>query len=74
MIGLKGNLDIEKGLNTHLVKASKLYIDYVIMHELCHIAEHNHSPAFYALLNEVMPNWRHLKQQLDSKAHAYLIE
>lgn len=61
-------------LNTHLVKASKVCIDYVIMHELCHLVEHNHSPAFYALLDQVMPDWRQVKKQLDSKAHAYLIE
>ena len=30
-------------LNPHLVKAPRQCIDYVILHELCHIAEHNHS-------------------------------
>lgn len=55
-------------LNPHLVKAPRDCIDYVILHELCHIAEHNHSDRFYRLMNQVMPNWERTKQRLDSMA------
>lgn len=61
-------------LNPHLVKASKECIDYVILHELCHIAEHNHSDKFWRLLTQVMPNWKVVKTQLDSMAELYLNE
>ena len=44
-------------LNPHLVKAPRECIDYVILHELCHIAEHNHSEHFYRLMGQVMPGW-----------------
>ena len=61
-------------LNPHLVKAPKECIDYVILHELCHIAEYNHSDRFWRLLTQVMPHWREVKTQLDSMAELYLNE
>jgi len=36
-------------LNWNLVKAPLECIDYVIIHELCHLKEHNHSKKFYEL-------------------------
>lgn len=59
-------------LNPHLVKAPRSCIDYVILHELCHIAEHNHSERFYRLLSQVMPNWEKTKQRLDGLASRLL--
>ena len=61
-------------LNPHLVKAPKECIDYVILHELCHIAEHNHSEQFWRLLTQVMPNWKAVKARLDGMAEFYLNE
>ena len=66
----KGNLI----LNPHLVKAPKECIDYVILHELCHIAEYNHSERFWRLLTQVMPNWKEVKAKLDGMAELYLNE
>lgn len=66
----KGNLM----LNPHLIKAPKECIDYVILHELCHIAEHNHSEKFWRLLTQVMPNWKEVKAKLDDMAEMYLNE
>lgn len=66
----KGNLM----LNPHLIKAPKECIDYVILHELCHIAEHNHSEKFWRLLTQVMPNWKEVKSKLDDMAEMYLNE
>mgnify|MGYP000852638550 CR=1 FL=1 len=67
---IKGNLI----LNPHLIKAPKECIDYVILHELCHIAEHNHSENFWRLLTQVMPNWKEVKARLDGMAEFYLNE
>jgi len=61
-------------LNPHLVKTPRDCIDYVILHELCHIEEHNHSERFYRLLGQVMPEWRGVKQRLDGMAELVLNE
>ena len=61
-------------LNPHLIKAPKECIDYVILHELCHIAEHNHSERFWRLLTSVMPHWKEVKSRLDGMAELYLNE
>ena len=60
-------------LNPHLVKAPRDCIDYVILHELCHIAEHNHSERFYRLMNQVMPKWETVKERLDGMANNILV-
>jgi predicted metal-dependent hydrolase len=59
-------------LNPHLVKAPRECIDYVILHELCHLKEHNHSPEFYRLLNQLMPDWKQIKAKLDGMAELLL--
>ncbi len=52
-------------LNLKLIQVSKVYIDYVIMHELCHLKEPNHSRRFYDLLNRVMPDWKTKREKLN---------
>ena len=52
-------------LNTELVKAPRRCIDYVILHELCHLRELNHSKRFYALQDAVMPGWERHKATLE---------
>lgn len=61
-------------LNPHLVKSPKECIDYVLLHELCHVVEHNHSERFWRLLTQVMPNWKEVKSKLDDMAELYLNE
>jgi predicted metal-dependent hydrolase len=52
-------------LNTELIKAPKGSIEYVIIHELCHLVHHNHTKAFQSLLTRMMHDWRKAKDRLE---------
>ena len=39
-------------------------VDLVVVHELCHIKEHNHGPRFYALLEHYLPDWKERRKLL----------
>lgn len=56
-------------LNPNLVKISKSCIEYVILHELCHLVVPYHNAAFYELQTRLMPDWRGLKQRLNLSAY-----
>jgi predicted metal-dependent hydrolase len=51
-------------LSTELIKLSDLHIEYVIIHELCHLKHHNHGPDFYKLLTEMYPEWKTVRKEL----------
>jgi predicted metal-dependent hydrolase len=61
-------------LNTHLIKAPTECIDYVLLHELCHLKHHNHGQVFYRLLRDHMPHWESVKDRLDGMAAMLLNE
>ncbi|MEZ5558976.1 MAG: SprT family zinc-dependent metalloprotease [Pseudomonadales bacterium] len=52
-------------LNTHLVKTPRRLIEYVVLHELCHIRHHDHSRRFYGLMQRYMPDWERRRGELD---------
>ncbi len=52
-------------LNVELMKAPKRCIEYVIVHELCHLIHHNHSNAFFELQTKEMPDWKKWKERLE---------
>lgn len=52
-------------INPEIIKAPSQCIDYVIIHELCHLIHPTHSNAFYALQTKIMPGWQYWKQRLD---------
>lgn len=54
-------------LNTDLVKVSLYCIDYVIMHEICHLKVPTHGNAFYNFLSKCMPDWKQRKERIQSK-------
>ncbi|MEH2566742.1 putative metal-dependent hydrolase [Bradyrhizobium sp. AZCC 2289] len=52
-------------LNPDLIRAPTACIDYVITHELIHLIHPHHGPAFYELLETLMPDWRSRKLRLE---------
>lgn len=53
-------------LNTELAKAPVHCIDYVIMHELCHLKLPQHGAEFYKLISKLMPDWEKRKERLEN--------
>jgi predicted metal-dependent hydrolase len=51
-------------LSTELIKLPDLYIEYVILHELCHLKYHNHGIRYYKLLSELFPDWKIVRKEL----------
>jgi predicted metal-dependent hydrolase len=51
--------------NWRLVLAPHDVLDYVVVHEVCHLVEHNHGPAFWRLVMERRPDFRESKEWLD---------
>ncbi|MCC6972492.1 MAG: M48 family metallopeptidase [Anaerolineae bacterium] len=52
-------------LNLKLIQASRSLIEYVLLHELCHLKELNHSRRFWALLDRVLPGWERQRDELN---------
>jgi predicted metal-dependent hydrolase len=44
--------------NWRLVIGPEEALDYVVVHELVHLCHPNHSPSFWGLLEDLMPDWR----------------
>lgn len=52
-------------LNPELIKAPKGCIEYVIIHELCHLIHHDHTQRFIDFQNKEMPDWEKWKMKLE---------
>jgi hypothetical protein len=52
-------------LNTELVKKPKDLLDYVVLHEMAHLIEPNHSERFVALITQHYPTWRSARSELN---------
>lgn len=52
-------------LNPELIKAPKACIEYVIIHELCHLIYHDHTQKFFDLQTKEMPDWTRWKERLE---------
>ena len=63
-----GSFSSKRGitLNLELIKAPRECIEYVVIHELCHLLHLNHGPEFYSLLEQFLPDWTKRKHRLET--------
>ncbi len=50
--------------NWKLMLAPPAVLDYVVVHEVCHLKEMNHSPRFWKLVEELMPDYKECRKWL----------
>jgi predicted metal-dependent hydrolase len=48
-----GNIDF----NWHIIMAPNRIVDYVVVHELCHLIHHDHSPKFWKQVERILPDY-----------------
>ena len=53
-------------LNWRLINLPMELLDYVVAHELAHLHELNHSPAFWAVVEQLLPGYQRAKDELNS--------
>lgn len=51
-------------LNLELIKRDTKYLDYVIVHELSHLIHGDHSPSFWKLVGENMPEYKKYREEM----------
>ncbi len=51
-------------LNSDLIRLNEVYLDYVILHELCHLKHLNHGKEYYSLLTELFPEWKEVRKEI----------
>ncbi|MCI8412412.1 MAG: M48 family metallopeptidase [Clostridia bacterium] len=51
-------------INMHLAKKPKEVIEYVVLHEMCHLIHMNHSKQFWNLVERNMPKYKEYKKKL----------
>ncbi len=52
-------------LNPELIRVPSKCLEYVIVHELCHLLQPNHGPDFFRLLEGCLPDWKRWKDKLE---------
>jgi len=59
-------------LNLQLAKKPLACLDYIILHELVHLCTREHSERFTATMDQLMPYWREIRNQLNGQILDYM--
>ena len=65
-----GSCNIEAGriwLNLELIKKPPQSLEYIIVHELIHFFERRHSDRFIELMDDALPHWRMIRDELNAE-------
>lgn len=54
--------------NWRIILAPHRIVDYVVVHELCHLLEHNHSPRYWRHVEHHIPDWRNCREWLKGQS------
>lgn len=61
-------------LNWRLIQMPARLIDYVVVHELAHLHEMNHSPRFWAVVATQIPDYLSRRREIRRDAHRYIVD
>jgi len=50
--------------NCHVIMVPQRLVDYVVVHELCHLLEHNHSPKYWKHVERVVKDYKESREWL----------
>lgn len=59
---LKGNLNF----NYKIIFLPEIFLDYIVVHELCHLKEFNHSKRFWKLVEQLIPDYKKVRKDFKS--------
>lgn len=65
----KSEINIQ--INTDLAMKRPAGLEYVLIHELCHLHETDHNERFMELLSKFCPNWQHIRSSLNAEPLSY---
>jgi len=60
-------------INFQLIMAPPKQLEYVVVHELCHVKEKNHSARFWKLVRELMPDYEKYRNSLKIDGWKYVL-